>query len=234
MSSLLLNSFLTLFANTFFFMSYVTNINSFQSPLKPSEERMYLEQYKNGDKNAKNILIERNLRLVAHVVKKYSLTHDDTDDLISIGTIGLIKAISTFNPDKGTRLATYAGKCIENEIRMHLRSGKKQRSEILLQDPIGTDKDGNEITLIDKLSNDDENIFDEVNLKFQVKKLYQCMKSILPEREQKVIELRYGLINGCELTQKEIAKMLGISRSYVSRIEKKAIKKLKSNLEPVE
>ena len=117
---------------------------------------------------------------------------------------------------------------------MHLRSGKKQRSEILLQDPIGTDKDGNEITLIDKLSNDDENIFDEVNLKFQVKKLYQCMKSILPEREQKVIELRYGLINGCELTQKEIAKMLGISRSYVSRIEKKAIKKLKSNLEPVE
>lgn len=231
MLSLLLNSFFTMLANTFFLMSYVTNINSFQSPLKPSEERMYLEQYKNGDRNAKNILIERNLRLVAHVVKKYSLTNDDTDDLISIGTIGLIKAITTFNPDKGTRLATYAGKCIENEIRMHLRSGKKSRNEVLLQDPIGKDKDGNEITLIDKLSNDDESIFDEVNLKFQIKKLYQCMKDILPAREQKVIELRYGLINGCELTQKEIAKMLGISRSYVSRIEKKAIKKLKNNFD---
>ncbi len=231
MFGLLLNSFFTMLANTFFLMSYVTNINSFQTPLKPSEERMYLEQYKNGDRNAKNILIERNLRLVAHVVKKYSLTHDDTDDLISIGTIGLIKAITTFNPDKGTRLATYAGKCIENEIRMHLRSGKKSRNEVLLQDPIGKDKDGNEITLIDKLSNDDESIFDEVNLKFQIKKLYQCMKDILPEREQKVIELRYGLINGCELTQKEIAKILGISRSYVSRIEKKAIKKLKSNFD---
>ncbi|MBQ6999124.1 MAG: RNA polymerase sporulation sigma factor SigK [Clostridia bacterium] len=231
MFSLLFNALVTVVANTFFLMSYVTNINSFQTPLKPSEERMYLEQCKNGDKSAKNILIERNLRLVAHVVKKYSLSHDDTDDLISIGTIGLIKAITTFNPDKGTRLATYAGKCIENEIRMHLRSGKKLRSEVLLQDPIGKDKDGNEITLIDKLSNDDESIFDEVNLKIQIKKLYQCMKDILPEREQKVIELRYGLANGCELTQKEIAKMLGISRSYVSRIEKKAIKKLKSSLD---
>ncbi len=234
MFSLLFNAFVTVVSNTFFLMSYVTNINSFQTPLKPSEERMYLELYKNGDKSAKNILIERNLRLVAHVVKKYSLSHDDADDLISIGTIGLIKAITTFNPDKGTRLATYAGKCIENEIRMHLRSGKKLRSEVLLQDPIGKDKDGNEITLIDKLSNDDESIFDEVNLKIQIKKLYQCMKDILPEREQKVIELRYGLANGCELTQKEIAKMLGISRSYVSRIEKKAIKKLKSSLDILE
>lgn len=231
MFNLLINSFFTLMANTFFLMSYVTNINSFQSPLKQSEEKMYLEQYKNGDNNAKNILIERNLRLVAHVVKKYSTSHDDTDDLISIGTIGLIKAITTFNPVKGTKLATYAGKCIENEILMHLRSGKKFKSEVLLQDPIGKDKDGNEITLIDKLSNDDENIFDEVNLKMQIRKLYQCMRDILPAREQRVIELRYGLINGCELTQKEIAKMLGISRSYVSRIEKKAIKKLKSNLE---
>lgn len=231
MYNLLLNSFFTIIANTFFLMSYVTNINSFKSPLKPSEERMYLERYKNGDREAKNILIERNLRLVAHVVKKFSAAPDDTDDLISIGTIGLIKAITTFDPDKGTKLATYAGRCIENEIRMHLRSGKKMRSEILLQDPIGKDKDGNEITLIDKLSNDDESIFDEVNLKMQVKNLYQCMKEILPERERRVIELRYGLANGYELTQKQIAKMLGISRSYVSRIEKKAIKKLKSNFE---
>ena len=234
MFSLLLNSFVTIAANTFFLMSYVTNINSFQPPLKPDEEKMYLEKYKNGDKNAKNILIERNLRLVAHVVKKFSTVPDDTDDLISIGTIGLIKAITTFDPDKGTKLATYAGRCIENEIRMHLRSGKKTRSEMLLQDPIGKDKDGNEITLIDKLSNDEENIFDEVNLKMQIKSLYRCMKEILPEREQKVIELRYGLANGCELTQNQIAKMLGISRSYVSRIEKKAIKKLKSNFEASE
>ncbi len=231
MFNLPVSSIITIMANTFFLMSYVTNINSFQNPLKPSEERMYLERCKNGDKNAKNILIERNLRLVAHVVKKFSTAHDDTDDLISIGTIGLIKAITTFNPDKGTRLATYAGKCIENEIRMHLRSGKKLRGEVLLQDPIGKDKDGNEITLIDKLSNDDESIFDEVNLKLQIKRLYQCMRDILPEREQRVIEMRYGLANGCELTQKEIAKILGISRSYVSRIEKKAIKKLKSNFE---
>ncbi len=229
MYNLLLNTFITIAANTFFLMSYVTNINSFKSPLKPAEEKMYLERYKSGDREAKNILIERNLRLVAHVVKKFSAAPDDTDDLISIGTIGLIKAITTFDPDKGTRLATYAGRCIENEIKMHLRSGKKNRGELLLQDPIGKDKDGNEITLIDKLSNDDEDIFDEVNLKMQIKGLYRCMKEILPEREQRVIELRYGLANGSELTQKQIAKLLGISRSYVSRIEKKAIKKLKSN-----
>lgn len=230
MYNLLMSSVFALLTNTFFLMSYVTSVNSFQSPLGQQEEQMYLKQYKNGDKTAKNILIERNLRLVAHVVKKYSANQDETDDLISIGTIGLIKAISTFNPDKGTRLATYAGKCIENEIRMHLRSGKKNRGEVLLQDPIGKDKDGNEITLIDKLSNDEENIFDEVNLKIQIKKLYDCMRDTLPKREQRVIELRYGLVNGAELTQKEIAQMLGISRSYVSRIEKKAIKKLKSTL----
>jgi len=229
MCNLLLNSLFTIMANCFFLMSYVTNINSFKSPLSPDEEKKYLELFKNGDKNAKNILIERNLRLVAHVVKKYSSLHDDSDDLISIGTIGLIKAISTFNNSKGTRLATYAGKCIENEILMHLRSGKKSQGALLLQDPIGKDKDGNEITLIDKLSNEDDDIFDEVNLKMQIKKLYQYMKEFLPEREQRVLEMRYGLANGSEMTQKEIAKILGISRSYVSRIEKKAIKKLKSN-----
>lgn len=227
---LLMNSLFSIFSSTFFLMSYVSNINSFKTPLSAKEEREYFERYKSGDITAKNILIERNLRLVAHVVKKYTSPHDDTDDLISIGTIGLIKAITTFNPEKGAKLATYAGKCIENEIRMHLRSEKKSNTEVLLQDPIGKDKDGNEITLIDKLSNDEEDIFDEVNLKMQIKKLYECIKQILPEREQKVIEMRYGISNGYEMTQKEIAKVLGISRSYVSRIEKKAVKKLKSNL----
>lgn len=231
MLKLILTSLLTLTANTFFLMAYVTNVNSFQNPLTTDEETEYLERCQSGDINAKNILIERNLRLVAHVVKKYSGSHDDTDDLISIGTIGLIKAISTFKSGKGTRLATYAGTCIENEIKMHLRSNKKRRSEVLLQDPIGKDKDGNEITLIDKLKNDEEDIFDEVNMKFQIKRLYECMQRILPEREQKVIKMRYGLSNGCEMTQKEIAKVLGISRSYVSRIEKKAIKKLKNSFE---
>ncbi len=227
----LLNSLFTFLTNCFFMMSYVTNINSFKAPLSPEEEREYLKLWEDGDKNAKNILIERNLRLVAHVVKKYSSLQDDSDDLISIGTIGLIKAITTFNYKKGTRLATYAGKCIENEILMHLRSGKKSGNALLLQDPIGKDKDGNEITLIDKLSNDDEDIFDEVNLKMQIKQLYQYIQQFLPEREKRVLEMRYGLSNGCEMTQKEVAKILGISRSYVSRIEKKAISKLKSSFE---
>lgn len=231
MFSLLLNSVFTVMANCFFLMSYVTNINSFKNPLSAEEERKYLKLYKNGDKEAKNILIERNLRLVAHVVKKFPCSSNDNDDLISIGTIGLIKAISTFNPDKSTRLSTYAGRCIENEILMHLRSEKKSQGDVFLQDPIGKDKDGNEITLIDKLNNDDEDVFDEVNLKMQIKKLYQYMRDFLPEREQRVLEMRYGLSNGSEMTQKEIAKLLGISRSYVSRIEKKAIKKLKDNFE---
>ncbi len=231
MLTLLLNSLFPLLTNCFFVMSYVTNISSFKSPLSAEEERKYLELCKAGDKNAKNILIERNLRLVAHVVKKYSASRDDNEDLISIGTIGLIKAITTFDYEKGTRLATYAGKCIENEILMHLRNIKKSQGDLLLQDPIGKDRDGNEITLIDKLSNDDEDIFDEVNLKMQIKKLYQYMKDFLPEREKKVLEMRYGLVGGSEMTQKEIAKLLGISRSYVSRIEKKAIKKLKTNFE---
>lgn len=229
MLSLLLNSLFPIMTNCFFFMSYVTNVASFKSPLSAEEERRYLELSKAGDREAKNVLIERNLRLVAHVVKKYSATRDDSEDLISIGTIGLIKAISTFNHEKGTRLATYAGKCIENEILMHLRSAKKSQGDVLLQDPVGKDRDGNEITLIDKLRGDDEDIFDEVNLKMQIRRLYKYMKEFLPEREKAVLEMRYGLVGGSEMTQKEIASLLGISRSYVSRIEKKAIKRLKAN-----
>lgn len=215
----------------FYLISYVTNTNAFPKPLTPNEEEHYLHKYKHGDEEAKNILIERNLRLVAHIVKKYSNLSKDTDDLISIGTIGLIKAIKTFDVDKGARLATYAAKCIENEILMTIRSSKKQKNEVSLQDPIGIDKEGNEITLIDVISSDKESILDEVDFKIHVKKLYDNMKKVLKDREQIVLELRYGLINGDEMTQREIAKILGISRSYVSRIEKKAIKKLNREMQ---
>lgn len=224
--SLLMQSLLALLPNMLFLVSYVSGSNSFQKPLSAEEEKYYLEQYRAGSTEAKNILIERNLRLVAHIVKKYSGQSTDTDDLISIGTIGLIKGITTFNPQRGTRLATYAAKCIENEILMNLRSSKKQQNEVLLQEPIGKDKEGNEITLIDKLSNEEESVFDEVDLKLQIQTLYQNMKEVLQSRERMVLELRYGLCNSSVLTQKEIADQLGISRSYVSRIEKKAIGKL--------
>ena len=216
--------------NIFFMFGYVANPNSFPQPLTPDEETELLEGYKKGDEEARNILIERNLRLVAHIVKKYNTTGNDCDDLISIGTIGLIKAISTFDNTKGTRLATYAARCIENEILMHIRTAKKMQNEVSLQDPIGVDKEGNEITLIDVIGNESDNVVDEVELKMQVKKLYNKMKSVLKNREKTVLELRYGLCNGTSMTQREIAKMLGISRSYVSRIEKKAIKKLSKEL----
>jgi len=218
--------------NIFPMLGYVSNTNSFPQPLTPEEEQHYMEMYRSGSEEARNILIERNLRLVAHIVKKYNLNGNDCDDLISIGTIGLIKAISTFNQDKGTRLATYAARCIENEILMHIRSNKKTQSEVSLQDPIGTDSEGNEISLLDVIKNESESVVDEVELKMQVKRLYNKMKSVLKKREKTVLELRYGLVNGTSKTQREIAKMLGISRSYVSRIEKKAIKKLSKELKP--
>lgn len=205
---------------------YIQNVNSFPQPLNPEEEQYYLEEYRKGNEDAKNILVERNLRLVAHVVKKYSNTGREIDDLISIGTIGLIKAIITFDDSKGTRLATYAARCIENEILMTIRASKKTKTEVSLHDPIGIDKEGNEISLIDILGSDCDIILDEVELKIQTKKLYQKMEKILKSREKVVIEMRYGLTTGLVKTQREIAEILGISRSYVSRIEKRAIKKL--------
>lgn len=208
---------------------YIQSTNSFPQPLTPKEEEYYLERYNQGDEDAKNILVERNLRLVAHIVKKYS-TGKDNDDLISIGTIGLIKAIVTYNGEKGTRLATYAARCIENEILMTIRASKKIKSEVSIHEPIGVDREGNEISLLDILGSDGDAILDKVELKIQIKKLYQMMERILKEREKLIIELRYGLINGVCKTQREIAEMLGISRSYVSRIEKRAIKKLNKEL----
>jgi len=205
---------------------YIQNVNSFPQPLNPEEEQYYLEEYRKGNEDAKNILVERNLRLVAHVVKKYSNTGREIDDLISIGTIGLIKAIITFDDSKGTRLATYAARCIENEILMTIRASKKTKTEVSLHDPIGIDKEGNEISLIDILGSDCDIVLDEVELKIQIKKVYQKMEKILKNREKVVIEMRYGLTSGLVKTQREIAETLGISRSYVSRIEKRAIKKL--------
>lgn len=230
MYNILFIPFIECFKNIFFIFGYISNISSFPQPLKPEEEQYYIKKLAEGDEEARNVLIERNLRLVAHIVKKYTSTISDSDDLISIGTIGLIKAIATFNYDKGTRLATYAARCIENEILMQIRSNKKIQSEVSLQDPIGMDRDGNEISLIDVLGNDSESVVEEVELKMQIKRLYMKMKDVLKHREKIVLELRYGLLNGTSKTQREIAKMLGISRSYVSRIEKKAIKKLSREL----
>lgn len=209
-----------------FLFSYIAGSNSFPLPLSASEEKEMLEKYKNGNTNAKNILIERNLRLVAHIVKKYNNHTKDIEDLISVGNIGLIKAISTYNMEKGTKLATYAARCIDNEILMSLRQSKKYSNDVYLQEPIGIDKEGNEVTMEDKIADSKYSIDEQVSLKMQIKSMYEKMRHALRGREKVVIELRYGLIDGKEVTQREIAERLGISRSYVSRIEKKALVKL--------
>ncbi len=205
---------------------YIQSSNLFPEPLSPDEEKIFLERLKTGDEEARNILIERNLRLVAHVAKKYSSTNIDQDDLISIGTIGLIKGINSFNMDKNIRLATYVARCIENEILMFLRTSKKTKAEVYLNEPIGKDKDDNEITLLEILENDDRSIEEEIDLKLKTKKLFEKMKEVLKDREKSILEMRFGLNGKVPKTQNEIAKMLGISRSYVSRIETKAINKL--------
>ena len=226
----ILNSLIELVFNSFFLTGYISNSNTFPVPLDEEEERMYLEKLREGDKSAKSILIERNLRLVAHIVKKYSFPNKDVDELISIGTVGLIKAIDSFDSTKGTRLATYASRCIENEILMLFRNNKKQKSEVYLQDPIGVDKEGNEFCLMDILSSEKDCVLDKVESNLQVKALYKKLSESLTRRESSILIMRYGLIDGKCKTQREIAKDLGISRSYVSRIEKKALKKLKKEL----
>jgi len=202
-------------------------LKSFPKPLTASEEREYLQKYTEGDLEAKHILIERNLRLVAHIVKKYQTAEEEVEDLLSIGTIGLIKAVVTFDSEKNVRLGTYAARCIENEILMYLRAKKKLSREISLYEPIGTDREGNEIQLFDIIETNEKDAQQKVELQGDIKKLYQCVESELSKRERLVLKMRYGLYNEEEYTQREIAKRLGISRSYVSRIEKSAIEKLR-------
>jgi len=214
----------------YFLAGFITGPQSFPQPLSSQEEQKYVEACRKGDENARNILIEHNLRLVAHVARKYSISNTDSDDLISIGTIGLIKAVSSYDPNKGIRLATYAARCIENEILMHLRASKKFQNEVSLNEPLGTDKEGNEIALIDILGSEDEDVEEKVDLKQRIKKLYRLIKCVLEGREQVIIRLRYGLCGKCGKTQREVAESLGISRSYVSRIEKKALTKLHEGL----
>lgn len=212
-------------AGFYYLFGYISNSNVFPLPLSEEEESALLIKLEQGNEEARNILIERNLRLVAHIVKKFDSTGEDIDDLISIGTIGLIKGIGTFKRNRNTRLATYAARCIENEILMHLRSIKKNKNDLSIYDPIGTDKEGNEITLIDILDTGNEVVSEQVEILLEEEKLRERLNQ-LSRREKKVIELRYGLNDGINKTQREISKMLGISRSYVSRIEKKALRKL--------
>ncbi|MFW5999342.1 MAG: RNA polymerase sporulation sigma factor SigK [Halanaerobiaceae bacterium] len=206
-------------------ISYIRNGKAFPEPLSPEEEDKYLQGMQEGDKEARNKLIEHNLRLVAHIVKKYDSVHTDNEDLISIGTIGLIKGINTYDNEKKTKLATYVARCVENEILMHLRSSKKLKQEVLLQESIGSDREGNEIRLFDVLENDEEAVVDRVEQIINTEELYKKL-SYLTEREKKVLELRYGLFAEEKLTQREVASILDISRSYVSRIEKRAVNKL--------
>ena len=209
----------------FYLALHPTNVGSFPPALSPLEESELIKKMENGDKTAREKLIEHNLRLVAHVVKKYYTDKVEQDDLISIGTIGLIKGISSFNSSKGIKLATYTARCIENEILMYFRSLKKTAQDVSINEPIETDKEGNNLSLMDVIA-DDKNILDEIDLRIKTEKLQKYIKETLTSRERLIICLRFGLIGGSEKTQREVAKQLGISRSYVSRIEKKALCKL--------
>lgn len=218
---------LYLLSKLIFFCGTVINRGSFKKPLEPEEEKRCIIAMKNGDKEAREKLINHNMRLVAHVVKKYSGSAEN-DDLISVGSIGLIKAVDSFSIEKGTSLATYTARCIENEILMLLRSNKKRKGEISLSEPIGQDKDGNELTLMDLLSEKEDVVFKEVDRSIEREKLLEFLKNHLSKREFTVICLRYGFYDNRNYAQREVAKILKISRSYISRIEKKAIEKLKS------
>ncbi|MDR1565093.1 MAG: RNA polymerase sporulation sigma factor SigK [Oscillospiraceae bacterium] len=222
---MILENFLAALSNLWLLILNVTNPNSFRKPLKPAEEQQYLTAMAQGDEDARQILIEHNLRLVAHIVKKYYASKVDTDDLISIGTIGLIKGIDSYRTDKGVRLSSYISRCIENEVLMTFRAAKKAGGDVSLSEPIDTDKDGNALTLMDVIAEEDT-IIDDLDIKMKSEKLRSYI-GCLESREQDVINMRYGL-NGHEpLTQREVAAVLDISRSYVSRIEKKALARLR-------
>lgn len=205
-------------------------MQSFPQPLSAAQETIYLRQYQNGDMHARDILIERNLRLVAHIVKKYMNSGKETDEMISVGIVGLVKAVNTYNFEKGSRLATYAARCIDNELLMLMRGDRKLSREVSLYDPIGTDKEGNEITLLSILEHEDEDIIDQLDKKQSLRKLSKILSKVLTPREYFVVIRRYGLYGHHETTQRELAEQLNISRSYVSRIEKKALEKLRLQL----
>ena len=223
-----LENLLTLLKNLIIFSSYMTEKSSFPKPLSKEKEQEYLVLSAKGDKDAKEILVKHNLRLVAHIAKKYA-NSGDNDELISIGSIGLIKAVESFKSDKGTSLATYASRCIENEILMTMRTTKKHRSNVSLNEPIGVDKDGNELVFMDMLESD-QNVIEDVENSIMMEKLTAITKSVLDKREYEIIKMRYGLENTGALTQREVAKKFNISRSYVSRIEKKALEKIKKSV----
>lgn len=206
-------------------------MQSFPQPLSAAQEASYLRQYQNGDMHARDILIERNLRLVAHIVKKYIHSGKETDELISIGIIGLVKAVNTYNFDKGSRLATYAARCIDNELLMLMRGDKKRSREVSLYDPIGTEKEGNEITLLSIIEHNNEDVVEQLARKQSLQKLSKIISEVLTPREYFVVIRRYGLFGHSESTQRELASQLNISRSYVSRIEKKALEKLRHHLD---
>lgn len=211
-----------------FFVLHIQNGSSFPAALSSKEEKQLLEEFSKGNTDAKNKLVEHNLRLVAHIVKKYYANSDEQDDLISIGTIGLIKAINSFDGSKGIKLATFASKCIENEILMYFRGKKKNSQEISISEPIDTDSEGNPLTLIDIISQDDD-VADSIDLRIKTEMLYNFIDCIEDEREKTILVMRYGLYNTIPYTQKQVAKRLNISRSYVSRIEKKAIDGLRKS-----
>ena len=223
----MLEFLLLLFGKLAFFTGLVRGKNAFPPPLSPEEEEEFFRKYRGkGDDTARHKLIEHNLRLVAHIVKKYAGSYD-TDDLISVGSIGLMKAVSTYQPSKGTSFATFAARCIENEILMLFRANKKYKNEVSLMEPVGTDKDGNELTLMELLTGSEESVFEQVDTRVSARKIMQKMKEVLTEREYKILVLRFGLNGNPPLAQREVAALLKISRSYISRIEKKAVEKLR-------
>lgn len=223
-----IESLFALLKNLFIYSSYVSEKSSFPMPLSKEKEKFYLDKAESGDKEAKDILIKHNLRLVAHVAKKYA-NYGDNDELISVGSIGLIKAVSTYNQGKGTGLATYASRCIENEILMMLRASKKHKNNVSLSEPIGVDKEGNELTVIDMIA-DDKDVIDDVERDILMERLVEVTKECLDKREYDIIKHRYGLDGNGALTQREVANMFDISRSYISRIEKKALEKIREHV----
>ena len=220
---MIIESFVTFMNKIMLFSSYVDNASSFPKTLSSEEEKMYIEKLKQGDENARSVLVSHNLRLVAHIVKKYSNSAKEADDLISVGAIGLIKAINSYSCEKGAQLSTYAARCIENEILMLFRANKKHQCNISLEETIGTEKDGNEIMLADVLCDNENDVMEAVESNILTEKLIKLIKETLTDREYKILVLRYGIGGRVAYTQREVAKKLGISRSYISRLEKKAL-----------